>query len=759
MSDDPSISQQAQGSYIAQATHGGTATVQVVLPPAPVQEQNRVRFLARLRYQYGALWDQSLQGAALLTLGLTKKPDAVLHHTGLLFLSSQQPERPLPPGTSIDEVYDEAGHELLILGEPGAGKSTLLLALARKLVERAEQDAQHPIPVILPLSSWAQKRLPLTIWLAEQLSLLYDVPLRVSHGWLQTNQVLPLLDGLDEVPEQVRRGCIEAIIAYRKEHLVPLVVCSRRAEYEEIERSQRLVLHCAVVIEPLSREQVETSLDRAGQSLAAVRAVLRANPMLEELVTTPLMLSVVTLAYANAPVEDLPQHGSANIQQQQIFGTYIERMIERKGNRMLYPLEPTKAWLGWLARQMRVHNQTVFYIEHMQPDWLVEQPETRQLYPRIVVGLIFGLLGFVVLGPLWGGTTSFVIAFLSATVKSFNLLLIFGLALLFTLAGGSILGLINGLLYKERQVSTTQRQRRRKGVRPWIARSLLNGLLVGLLFGVPSGFITGYAAGDPLTGVLIVSLLMGITNVFLFGLLDGLLAIQTITIQPAEMVAWSWMNMWRNLVKFLFFGLLSALLLGLLLGLVLALLSGNFVLPLFWHSLSENLQFGLKMALASAPFFALLGALLGGLIGGLSSDVLDKRHSAVPNQGIRRSARHSLLVGMVSLLVVAVITVPLVILFGGAPLWLMFFIGILVSVVSALRAGGTACIQHYVLRWLLWKDTKMPWHYVRFLEEATERILLQRVGGGYRFIHPLFQDYFASLSTPAPPSAQPLSPQ
>ena len=25
----------------------------------------------------------------------------------------------------------------------------------------------------------------------------------------------------------------------------------------------------------------------------------------------------------------------------------------------------------------------------------------------------------------------------------------------------------------------------------------------------------------------------------------------------------------------------------------------------------------------------------------------------------------------------------------------------------------------------------MPWHYVRFLEEATERILLQRVGGGY----------------------------
>src|SRR5262249_2117056 len=138
---------------IAQAAHGGTATVNVVLPPPPVQEQNRVRFLARLRYQYRELWEQPLQGAALIRLGLTEKPDAVLHHTGPLFHSPQRPQRPLPEGTSIAEVYDQAGHELLILGEPGAGKSTLLLDLARQLVGRAEQDAGHPLPIIFPLSS------------------------------------------------------------------------------------------------------------------------------------------------------------------------------------------------------------------------------------------------------------------------------------------------------------------------------------------------------------------------------------------------------------------------------------------------------------------------------------------------------------------------------------------------------------------------------------------------------------------------------
>jgi len=32
---------------------------------------------------------------------------------------------------------------------------------------------------------------------------------------------------------------------------------------------------------------------------------------------------------------------------------------------------------------------------------------------------------------------------------------------------------------------------------------------------------------------------------------------------------------------------------------------------------------------------------------------------------------------------------------------------------------------------------------VRFFDEATGNVLLQKVGGGYRFIHRLLLDYFA----------------
>ncbi|MBD2180364.1 NACHT domain-containing protein [Planktothrix sp. FACHB-1355] len=42
----------------------------------------------------------------------------------------------------------------------------------------------------------------------------------------------------------------------------------------------------------------------------------------------------------------------------------------------------------------------------------------------------------------------------------------------------------------------------------------------------------------------------------------------------------------------------------------------------------------------------------------------------------------------------------------------------------------------------------IPWNYSRFLNYATERLLLQRIGKRYRFIHQLLQHYFASLSLP-----------
>jgi hypothetical protein len=36
-----------------------------------------------------------------------------------------------------------------------------------------------------------------------------------------------------------------------------------------------------------------------------------------------------------------------------------------------------------------------------------------------------------------------------------------------------------------------------------------------------------------------------------------------------------------------------------------------------------------------------------------------------------------------------------------------------------------------------------PWKYVEFLDDAADRILLRKVGGGYIFAHRLLMEWFA----------------
>ena len=68
---------------------------------------------------------------------------------------------------------------------------------------------------------------------------------------------------------------------------------------------------------------------------------------------------------------------------------------------------------------------------------------------------------------------------------------------------------------------------------------------------------------------------------------------------------------------------------------------------------------------------------------------------------------------------------------------------------AALRValGLGAAMQHYLLRFWLFYAHAFPWKAVPFLDDATTRILLRRVGGGYSFIHRLLLEYFADLDT------------
>ena len=59
--------------------------------------------------------------------------------------------------------------------------------------------------------------------------------------------------------------------------------------------------------------------------------------------------------------------------------------------------------------------------------------------------------------------------------------------------------------------------------------------------------------------------------------------------------------------------------------------------------------------------------------------------------------------------------------------------------------GGEAVIKHVLLRVILTVQGLIPWNYSKFLDYATASIFLQKVGGGYLFVHRLLLDHFVSL--------------
>lgn len=219
-----------------------------------------------------------------------------------------------------------------------------------------------------------------------------------------------------------------------------------------------------------------------------------------------------------------------------------------------------------------------------------------------------------------------------------------------------------------------------------------------------------------------------------YGLLGGLI-VAARPIQPGEALTWSLRDAKRNSV------------IGLLGGLGCGLISG--LLSLLHHGLGYGLLIGLS--------FGLVGGLSYGLVSGLSMNQLDEHLHLTPNQGIWRSARKGLFIGLlIGLgfgLLGGLVFGPLT----GLRYWLVFGLGYtLLGALFGGHGGLAAFLQHFVLRFWLWRTGCLPRNLIAFLDDAAARLLLRKVGGGYIFIHRLLLDYFASLAStqPEPDAAQ-----
>jgi eukaryotic-like serine/threonine-protein kinase len=589
--------------------------------------------------------EKSLHEQIPIVPGLEKRPSAVASPWNLDLINPDKSCQTLPAGTPVIDVFDKLGEggTLLILGEPGSGKTITLLQLARDLIARAEEGIDRRIPVVLNLSSWAAEKQTIAKWIVEELNSKYQVNRKIGQQWVEKQELLLLLDGLDEIRDlEKRNACVTALNAFQQEQATEMVVCCRVRDYEEL--GHQLKLQSSLVLQPLTTDQIQAYLDRLQSNLTVLKTLLIEDETLQELAQSPLLLNIMVIAYQGIEVADIPFSTIAlDHRKKQLFDDYINRIFQ--GSRLKayhpsyksqenqhYSRQDVTCWLIWMAKQMIRHSQTVFLIEKIQPYWWIQ---SRDLIFYFLASLFITIL-FLGSLSVWGSSGSF---------GSLNDWL--NAALWWALISGFIICDI-----KPVETVVWHGKEFKTNFIKWLLICLIGGLIGGLLCGfIAVSFMTGH-----------------------IGLIGGL----------------------RN-------GFIPWFMIGLLFGFMLGIVSGLIV--------------GLNKGL-------------------VSSEVEVKIY---PNQGIRKSAIHALGYGFISVIISLILGVLISEEFPRKSAQLV------VVLTGVLRFGGQACIQHFVLRLILYFKGCIPLNYVHFLDWASDKLFLQKVGGGYMFIHRSLMEHFAEM--------------
>lgn len=272
-------------------------------------------------------------------------------------------------------------------------------------------------------------------------------------------------------------------------------------------------------------------------------------------------------------------------------------------------------------------------------------------------------------------------------------------------------------------------------------------LAVSLIYGLITGLIPALISGEG--SELIRRVTNGLINGLSLGFAIGLIVARSRgEIEVIETLKWSWRKARVSLSN----GLITGGIAGLIIGGITAVIGGL---------MHKEIKFALINGLAGVLMSGLSGGLIYCLSEGLKEPEIET--TTFPNQSIWRSVRSAGILGLMGGLTGGLIGMPIMglngVLFGKLIASLIGrSYGLIEGLISGLIyglgfglvfglifGGGKACIQHFVLRRILYRKDYTPWNYARFLDYATERIFLQKVGGGYIFIHRLVLEHFAQM--------------
>jgi thioredoxin-like negative regulator of GroEL len=328
-------------------------------------------------------------------------------------------------------------HQLVILGEAGAGKSIMAILLTLGLIKDPEPG--QPTPVLLPITSWNPAEEQVQDFLIRRLTEEYrELAERDAGGSTLAKQlvtygkVMPVFDGLDELPATLHSKAIQALDLYASRGR-PIVATCRTREYEQaVSSSGSVISRSAVIeIEKVTVDQAAAFLSHPAPGRPRWQPVFdylyehRDSPLAKTL-STPLMVSLARAAYrgpSRNPAELIKVPDSATLAASLIDG-FVYSVYDNcsSGSRRVrgvpsnsYKPDHAARWLSCLAYHLYLAGTRDLCWWRLTLGFLSPRPYRAKFSFFIARSLVVGIVGLTVsltFGPetgAWAAVTSILI--------------------------------------------------------------------------------------------------------------------------------------------------------------------------------------------------------------------------------------------------------------------------------------------------------------------------------------------------------------